>query len=193
MLDYVELKLNGVKVITINEYADNRGHFQQLYSEKDFAEIGINDVFVQDNQSFSIKAGTLRGLHAQARPHAQAKLVQCTKGKIFDVVVDARSESEQFGHWCGIELSEEKCELLFVPAGFLHGFLTLVDNTEVKYKVSSAYDVKSEITVKYNDENLNIHWPSVPNLDEYIVSEKDDLGEPFNLVADRIDTEPIGI
>lgn len=189
MLNFCNLSIDAVKIIYIQEFDDKRGAFQQLYSEEDFAEIGIFDRFVQDNRSFSINAGTVRGLHAQAPPYAQAKLVQCTKGRVFDVVVDARSDSDQFGKWCGVELSQEKAELLYVPTGFLHGFVTLVDETEVTYKVSAPYKPQSEVTVLYNDSNLNIDWPTVPLLENFILSKKDAQGAPFSLVADKIDSD----
>lgn len=190
MTECLDLALKGVKLITVKEFVDDRGQFKQLYSESDFSEVGIFDRFVQDNQSFSINAGTLRGLHAQAPPYAQAKLVQCTKGRIFDVVVDARADSNQFGKWCGVELSQENAELLYVPEGFLHGFVTLVDGAEVTYKVSAPYKPQSEVTVLYNDGSLNIDWPAIPHLENFILSEKDAQGAPFSLVASKIDPDP---
>lgn len=187
MLNFCNLTIDDVKIISIPEFLDERGAFQQLYSEEDFSKIGIFDRFVQDNRSFSINAGTMRGLHAQAPPHAQAKLVQCTKGRIFDVVVDARADSNQFGKWCGVELSQENSELLYVPEGFLHGFVTLVDGTEVTYKVSAPYKPQSEVTVFYNDRDLNIDWPAIPLREDYILSEKDAQGVPFSLAVSKMD------
>lgn len=148
-----------VRLITTKRFEDARGWFAETWSQRDFRAAGIEAGFVQDNQSLSRQAGTIRGLHFQAEPHAQAKLVRCLKGRIFDVAVDVRRKSPTFGRWVGAELSAANACQLFVPRGFAHGFLTLEPDTEVAYKVDSFYDAASDRGIRWDDKELAIGWP----------------------------------
>ena len=131
----IDTILDGVKVIEPTVFGDHRGWFMETYSYSKFIEAGIDLNFVQDNQSFSATKGTLRGLHYQLNPKAQTKLVRCTRGAIFDVAVDIRKGSPNYGKWFGIELTAENKKQLLVPKGFAHGFMTLTEDVEVQYKV----------------------------------------------------------
>lgn len=153
-------------------WADNRGYFYESYNSKLFADAGIDAQFVQDNQSFSHR-GTLRGLHAQKAPFAQGKLVRVIQGSVLDVAVDIRRNSPTFGQHYSVELSGSNHLQLWVPPGFLHGFLTLEDNTIFTYKVSNWYDKASEIGMIWNDPKLNINWTDQIDEDLFILSEKD--------------------
>lgn len=153
-------------------WADNRGYFYESYNSKLFAEAGIQAEFVQDNQSFSHR-GTLRGLHAQKAPFAQGKLVRVIQGSVLDVAVDIRKDSPTFGAHYSVELTGSNHLQLWVPPGFLHGFLTLEDNTIFTYKVSNCYDKASEIGVIWNDPQLNINWTEQLDEQQFILSEKD--------------------
>jgi len=171
-MNIIETPLAGLFVIEPKVWNDNRGYFYESYSAKVFASADINVTFVQDNQSFSQK-GTLRGLHAQKAPFAQGKLVRVIQGKVLDVAVDIRKESRTFGQHFSIELSGQNHKQLWVPPGFLHGFLTLEDNTIFTYKVSNFYDKASEIGVLWNDPTLNINWTSELANEELLLSDKD--------------------
>ncbi len=166
-------------------WEDNRGYFYESFSAKAFAAAGVDVNFVQDNQSFSQK-GILRGLHAQAAPFAQGKLVRVIQGSVLDVAVDARKSSPTYGEHYSLVLSGENHKQLWLPAGFLHGFLTLEDNTIFTYKVTNYYDKASEVGVRWNDPELNINWSEELELSELILSEKDlilpdfkDFNNPF--------------
>lgn len=150
-------------------HEDARGFFLESFNERTLSQLGISVKFVQDNHSLSTKAGTVRGLHYQLHPQAQAKLVRVTRGVIYDVVVDIRKGSPTFGEWRSFILSEYNKRQLFVPKGFAHGFCTLVPNTEVQYKVDEYYSAKYDRGIFWNDPNLNIDWP----VKEAILSEKD--------------------
>ncbi len=153
-------------------WKDNRGYFYESFSQRTFEQAGINLSFVQDNQSVSQK-GTLRGLHAQANPFAQGKLVRVIQGSVLDVAVDIRKNSATYGQHFTIELSGENHRQLWVPPGFLHGFLTLEDDTIFTYKVTNYYDKASEIGVIWNDPTLNIDWAAHLDPSEFLLSEKD--------------------
>lgn len=159
--------LAGVLVVEPPAFADARGVFFETYHAERFREIGVADVFVQDNHSISTRA-VLRGLHAQRR-QPQAKLVRCVAGAVFDVAVDVRRGSPTFGRWVGVELSAENRRQLYVPAGFLHGFCVLGDAAEVVYKCSALYAPGDEVGVVWNDPDLAIAWP----ITEPVVSAKD--------------------
>lgn len=159
-------------VIEPKVWKDNRGYFYESYSAKNFEAAGIQANFVQDNQSFSQK-GTLRGLHAQKAPFAQGKLVRVIQGSVLDVAVDARKNSETYGQHFSVELSSENHKQLWVPPGFLHGFLTLEDNTIFTYKVTNYYDKNSEIGVIWNDPTLGINWNTTLETSELLLSDKD--------------------
>jgi dTDP-4-dehydrorhamnose 3,5-epimerase len=149
--------LNGVHIITPSRFGDERGFFSECWNKKALEEQGLDlPEFVQDNHSLSSKAGTLRGLHFQAPPHAQGKLVRCGQGALFDVAVDIRTGSPQYGHWFGTELSAKNGQQLWVPAGFLHGFITLQDNTEVLYKCTDYYNSAADGAVRW--DSCGINW-----------------------------------
>lgn len=149
----------GVCVITPKVHGDNRGYFMETYSQKDLEENGIHVNFVQDNQSMSVK-GVLRGLHFQ-KNFPQTKLVRVIKGRVFDVAVDLRKDSETFGKWYGIELSEENRKQILIPRGFAHGFLVLSDTAEFCYKCDDFYHPNDEGGLAWNDPGIGIVWPEV--------------------------------
>jgi dTDP-4-dehydrorhamnose 3,5-epimerase len=153
------LEIPDVVILTPPRFGDERGWFSESWNAKRMADAGLEFDFCQDNHSLSRDAGTLRGLHYQAPPFAQTKLVRCTAGAIFDVAVDARVGSPSYGRWCAAELSAENGRQLLAPKGFLHGFLTLTADTEVQYKVDAFYDRDSDGSVAWNDPALGIAWP----------------------------------
>ena len=162
--------IKGLKVITPEVHGDNRGYFIETYNYNDFAAIGIDCQFVQDNQSAS-KKGVLRGLHSQ-KLYPQDKLVRVIKGEVFDVAVDLRKGSETYGKWFGVVLSEENKKQFFVPKWFAHGFLVLSDYAEFCYKVTDFYHPNDELGIMWNDPDLGVEWP-IPEGMEIILSEKD--------------------
>jgi dTDP-4-dehydrorhamnose 3,5-epimerase len=172
--------MGKAQIIEARRFADSRGWFTETYNERAFAERGIDCRFVQDNHSLSIPRHTLRGLHFQAPPDAQAKLVRCIRGRIFDVAVDIRRGSPTFGHWQGAELSAEDGRQFFVPTGFAHGFLTLEDDSEVVYKCSALYAPASDGGVRWDDPAIAIDWPLPPGAAP-ILSDKD---QALPLLAD---------
>ncbi len=164
--------MSPVCLVPSRRFEDARGWFSETYNEQHLRELGIECRFVQDNHSYSIHEGTIRGLHFQTPPFAQAKLVRCVRGAIFDVAVDVRHASPTFGAWVGAELSAENGLQLFVPAGFAHGFMTLKPETEVTYKVSDFYSAKHDDGVMWNDGDVNVSWPLTTGR-SLILSEKD--------------------
>ncbi|WP_207422064.1 dTDP-4-dehydrorhamnose 3,5-epimerase [Desertivirga brevis] len=175
-MNIIPTTIEGLVIIEPKIWKDDRGYFYESYNKKIFADAGIDAEFVQDNQSFSQK-GTLRGLHGQADPFAQGKLVRVIQGKVIDVAVDIRKNSPTYGQHVSIELSAENFRMFWVPPGFLHGFVTLEDNTIFTYKVTNLYDKASEIGVIWNDADLNIDWGIEP--EEAILSEKDKVLPSF--------------
>jgi len=164
------LALPEVLLITPKRHGDARGWFAETWSERWMETAGLTDAFVQDNQAFNARRGTVRGLHFQRAPHAQGKLVRVLKGAIYDVAVDVRPGSATFGQWVAATLTAEHGEQLFVPRGFAHGYCTLEPDTELFYKVDGKYAVELEGGVAWNDPDLAIAWP----LDgEPVLSEKD--------------------
>ncbi len=151
--------LPGVMVITPARFGDARGWFSETWNAPRLRAAGIELDFVQDNQSFSAAPFTLRGLHYQRPPHAQDKLVRCTRGRIFDVAVDVRRASEQYGQWVGVELSAASGAQLLVPKGFLHGFLTLEPDCEVQYKCTDIYAPDCDGGIAWDDPAIGIDWP----------------------------------
>lgn len=150
--------LPGVIVITPGRFGDHRGFFSESYSRAALAKAGIDIEFVQDNHSLSMTPGTVRGLHFQAPPHAQDKLVRCGRGALFDVAVDIRKGSPTYGQWFGTELSFENGRQLLVPAGFAHGFVTRAAETEIVYKCSDYYAPETEGALLWNDPAIGIEW-----------------------------------
>lgn len=171
-----ETKIPGVLIIDPDVHGDHRGYFMETYSKKKYEEVGITVDFVQDNMSFSAQKGTLRGLHWQNVPRAQSKLVSCTKGSVIDVAVDIREGSPNYGEWVSVELSEENKRQFFIPQGFAHGFLTLTDNVEFRYKVDNFYSKEHDRGIRYDDPTANVDWGSLLNGLEPILSEKDMSG-----------------
>ena len=162
----------SVKLFTVWRHEDHRGFFAETYNRKSLLESGIDDDFVQDNHSLSRASGTLRGLHFQAPPHAQAKLVRCGRGEIFDVAVDIRIGSPNYGKWQGYKLTAENGYQLYIPVGFAHGFVTLRPNSEIIYKCSDYYAPETEGSILWKDPNIGIEWPGT---DKPILSEKDSV------------------
>ena len=150
--------LPGVVIITPARFGDARGFFSESYSAAALLKHGITTTFVQDNHSMSQTVGTIRGLHFQAPPHAQDKLVRCGRGALFDVAVDIRRGSPTYGQWFGTELSFENRRQLLVPAGFAHGFMTRQADTEIIYKCSDYYARETEGAIRWDDADLSIHW-----------------------------------
>lgn len=171
MPDFRPTSLAGVIEVTPRRHGDSRGFFSEVYNRSAWAAAGITANFVQDNHSFSREAGVLRGLHFQTPPSAQAKLVRVSRGAVFDVAVDIRRGSPNYGKWVGVELTAEKWNQLYIPEGFAHGFLTLVPDTEFLYKVTSEYAPEHDRTIRYDDPALGIEWPMANH--RIIQSEKD--------------------
>jgi dTDP-4-dehydrorhamnose 3,5-epimerase len=171
MLEVRPLALEGVLEIRPHRFADERGFFSEVWSKERWCQAGIDVDFVQDNHSLSKQRGVLRGLHYQAPPMAQAKLVRVTRGAVFDVAVDIRTGSPTFGQWVSTTLSAELWNQLFVPAGFAHGFVTVEPNTEVEYKVSALYSAEHDRAIRFDDPDIAIEWPIAGA--ELIFSDKD--------------------
>ncbi len=166
---FQETPLEGVYTVDLDRIEDDRGFFARSFCDKEFAARGLNSHFVQCNVSYNRLAGTLRGMHFQAEPHGEAKLVRCTMGAIYDVIVDVRPESPTYRKWFGAEISAENRMALFIPHGFAHGFQTLVDNSEVLYQMSEFFHPDSARGIRWDDPVLAIRWP----LPTAIISAKD--------------------
>lgn len=162
MIEARPLAIPEIMEIRLAKHPDARGFFSEVYNSRDWQRAGIGARFMQDNHSFSAEAGTLRGLHYQLPPHAQDKLIRVARGQIFDVAVDIRRGSPSLGKWVGTRLSAADWNQLYVPAGFAHGFVTLVPETEVIYKVSAHYDAAAERTIRFDDPDIGIDWPISP-------------------------------
>jgi dTDP-4-dehydrorhamnose 3,5-epimerase len=171
-----ETKLKGALIIELEKFEDERGFFALSWSRRAFAEHGLESEFVECNISFNGKKGTLRGMHYQAAPHAQAKLVRCTMGAVYDVIIDLRAGSPTFRQWIGVELTAGNRLMLFVPKGFAHGFQTLEKDTEVFYQMSEVYASESSRGVRWNDPAFGIRWPE----GERIIIERDGTFPNFN-------------
>lgn len=176
------LKLAGTFEITPKKHGDARGYFMETYSRKIFAEYGLQIDWMQENQSLSVKKNTIRGLHFQAPPFAQAKFVRIARGEILDVFVDLRKGSPTCGCWDSIKLSEDNCRAVYIPRGFAHGFRTLTENVVVQYKIDNFYSRESERGIRWNDPEIAVNWQAV----NPILSAKDaelpfyeDFASPF--------------
>jgi dTDP-4-dehydrorhamnose 3,5-epimerase len=174
---FTETELSGAFIIDLERLCDERGFFARTWCEDEFAARGIALPPLQANMSSNPTKGTLRGMHYQLAPHEESKLVRCTRGAIYDVIVDMREDSPTFGEWLGVELTAENCRQLFVPGGFAHGFLTLEDNSDVAYQVSAKYTPGAERGLRWNDPAFAIKWPAEPQL----VSAKDRSHPLFKL------------
>jgi len=166
---FTETKLPGAFIIDIEKREDERGFFARTWCQREFEEHSLNTGLVQGNLAFTKSKGVLRGMHYQAPPHTEAKLMRCTGGAIIDVIVDLRPESATFKQWLGTELSAVNRRMLYVPEGFAHGYLTLEDNSEVVYQVSEFYNPEAERGLRYDDPAFGIGWPIAVST----VSEKD--------------------
>lgn len=171
MIEVLPTAIEAVKLIAPRRIADGRGFFSEVYGVRAFAEAGIDTPFVQDNHSLSVRAGTVRGLHFQSPPHAQAKLVRVTRGRVLDVAVDLRRSSVAYGRHVAAELSADNWRQLFIPAGFAHGFCTLEPDTEIVYKVSAPYAATNDLGLAFDDPALGIDWPV--RLEDATLSDKD--------------------
>jgi dTDP-4-dehydrorhamnose 3,5-epimerase len=165
------LEIADVMLITPVRFNDPRGFFSETWQQDRLAGVGVPGPFIQDNHVVSTAAGVLRGLHCQVAPNPQGKLVRCVRGAIYDVAVDARQGSPTFGKWVGAEISAANWMQIWVPAGFLHAYCTLTEETEVIYKVTGAYDKSAERGVIWDDPDIGIDWPV--SRDRVILSEKD--------------------
>jgi dTDP-4-dehydrorhamnose 3,5-epimerase len=173
-MEVIKTKIEGLLIINPKVFADARGYFFESYNETVFKQNGIEANFVQDNQSLS-NTGVLRGLHFQAPPFDQGKLVRVINGAVLDVAVDIRKNSPTYGEYVAMELTEENKTMFYIPPGFAHGFLTLRDNTIFSYKCTNVYNKASEGCVLWNDKDVNINW----NISNPILSEKDLVGTPL--------------
>lgn len=169
--------LPGVLIVHPIIFRDERGYFYESYNEQKYKEAGIDTVFVQDNESRSVR-GVVRGLHYQLMPHAQAKLVRVLEGTVFDVAVDIRKGSPTFGKWFGVELSAENKKQLYIPEGFAHGFSVLSETAVLAYKCNELYHPESERGIALDDPELQIDWKIPP--EEFIVSDKDKKSPRFH-------------
>jgi dTDP-4-dehydrorhamnose 3,5-epimerase len=166
---FTETKLKDAYIIDIQEHGDERGFFARSWCRKEFEEHGLNSELAQCNISFSHTRGTVRGMHYQVPPYAEDKLLRCTRGAIYDVMIDLRPESATYMQWVAAELTEQNHRMLYVPEGFAHGFQALEDRTEVTYQVSQFYTPGAEQGVRYNDPAFGIEWP----IEARLISEKD--------------------
>jgi len=168
-MKFNETSLSGVFLVDLDLMTDERGFFARTYCNKKFLQHGLNPCSEQCNISYNLKKGTLRGMHFQIAPHAEAKLVRCIRGSIFDVVIDLRPDSATFEQWIGVELSEKSPKMLYIPEGCAHGFQTLEDNTEVFYQMSYPFVPEASRGVRWDDPHFQVVWPS----GERIISLKD--------------------
>ena len=168
-MNFGETKLRGAYIVELETLEDERGFFARSYCREEFEEHGLVPGVVQANLSFNGQMGTIRGMHYQIAPHEEAKLVRCTRGSLYDVIIDLKPHSSTYMQWFGIELTAANYRMLYVPENFAHGFQTLEDNTEVTYQVSESYHPTAERGVRYNDPAFGIRWP----IPASVISEKD--------------------
>jgi len=175
-MKFIETELKGAFLINPEPLKDERGFFARTWCRKEFEKNGICAEWVQCNISYNKRKGTLRGMHYQSAPFAEAKLVRCTMGAIYDVIIDLRSDSKTYCHWISAELSAENRKMMYIPQGFANGFQTLVDGTEVFYQMSEYFAPEFARAVRWNDPQFKIKWPEA----ERTISEKDQKIEDFN-------------
>lgn len=168
-MKFTETGLPGVFVIDVEPFSDERGFLAVGFSRDEFARHGLDPNVVQCNITYNLKKGTLRGMHYQVKPHEQPKLVRCVRGAIFDVAIDLRSGSPAFKKWVGYDLTADNRRMLYIPAGFAHGFATLADDTEVIYQMAEIYDPAAARGVRWNDPAFAVKWP----VEVGIVNERD--------------------
>ncbi len=179
---FTETALKGAYIVDIKRLEDERGFFARGYCQQEFVAQQITSTVVQTNFSFNKKKGTLRGMHLQYAPYEETKLVRCTRGAIYDVIIDMRVDSETYTQWIGVELTAENYRMLFVPEGFAHGFITLTDNTDVCYQVSQFYTPGYEGGFRWDDPTFQIRWP----IDPVIISEKDQAHPLFSNTTETL-------
>ena len=167
---FTEIELPGAYVVDLERREDDRGFFARAWCSEEFAAQGLDARLTQCNISFNVHRGTVRGMHMQEPPHAEVKLVRCTRGAIYDVIVDLRPDSPAYRRWTGVELTEDNRTMLYVPEGFAHGYQALADGTEIFYQVSEPYAPGAERGVRWDDPAFAIAWPDP---DHAILSEKD--------------------
>jgi dTDP-4-dehydrorhamnose 3,5-epimerase len=172
------LPLQGSYLIELDQHQDERGFFARIFCQEELAQLGLETQVVQANNSLSYAKGTLRGLHYQLEPMAEIKWVRCIQGAFFDVILDLRPDSPTFGKSYGAILSAENRQMMYVPRGFAHGFLTLAENSEVLYLVSQMYSKEFERGIRWNDPFFNIDWPIVPQ----VISDRDKSHPDFEII-----------
>ena len=168
-MTFTETRIAGAWIVDITAIRDDRGFFAMTWLPAEFRERGLEAALAQCNLAWNDKRGTLRGLHFQRAPHAQAKLVRCTRGAVHDVIVDLRPGSPTFRQWTGVELTEDNRRMLYIPGGLAHGYITMTDDAEVFYQASSPWEPKAEAGVRWNDPAFGIAWPAEP----VVISERD--------------------
>jgi dTDP-4-dehydrorhamnose 3,5-epimerase len=168
-MNFIETKLKGAFLVEIEKLTDERGFFGRSWCRKEFDSHGLNSHLVQANVSFNRKKGTLRGMHYQVAPFQESKLIRCTRGAIFDVIIDLRLDSPTYKQWTGVELTADNYTMFFVPEDFAHGFQTLTDETEIAYQVTQFYTPGSESGIRFDDPAFDIKWP----LEVTTISDKD--------------------
>ena len=168
-MKFLPLPLEGAFLIETEQVADERGFFARTFCCKEFSAHGLNPELLQCSISFNTHKGTLRGMHYQTEPHQESKLVRCTMGSIYDVIIDLRQDSATFRQWASVELSADNRKSIYIPEGFAHGFLTLVENCEVFYQISELFQPESIAGVRWNDPAFSIDWPG----DVSIITDRD--------------------
>lgn len=174
-MKFIETDLKGAFIIELEKLEDNRGFFARSWCKREFDEHGLNSNATQANVSYNKKKGTLRGMHLQSKPYAETKLVRCTRGAIYDVIIDLRPDSATYKKWLGVELSADNGKMLYVPENFAHGFQTLKDDTEVTYQVTQYYTPGYEKGIRWNDPAFRINWP----VTVAVISEKDENWQDY--------------
>jgi dTDP-4-dehydrorhamnose 3,5-epimerase len=174
-MKFVKTSLTDAYVIEIERKEDERGFFARTLDKKSFTDLNLDVDLFQNNISFNKKAKTLRGMHYQKHPNEEVKIIRCTKGKIFDVIIDLRSNSNSYKKWFSIELTSDNHKMLYVPKGFAHGFLTLEDNSEIFYQMSDYFVPESARGIHWNDPSIGIKWPFIPS----VISERDNSYPPI--------------
>ena len=174
-MKFFETELKGSYIIELEKLEDERGFFTRIWDKKIFQDKGLDSDLVQMSFSFTKKRGTLRGMHFQKKPFEEAKLVRCTRGKIFDVIIDLRPESNTYKKWIGVELKSDNFKMLYIPKGFAHGFQTLEDDTEVFYQMSNWFSPEHVRGIRWNDKEFDIKWPIKCS----VISKKDTTYEDF--------------
>ena len=183
-MNFEETPLKGAYVIDLEKIGDERGFFSRVFCRNEFCDMGLSTDFKQVNRSFSALKGTIRGMHYQLMPSAEIKVVRCISGSLYDVILDLRPDSPNFGQWFGKILTSENRLMMYVPRGFAHGFMTLADNTEVFYFSSEFYAPKLEKGIRYNDPKFNIEWP----IKLIEISQKDAAWKNFNVEWHGVNT-----